>query len=170
MKIGLKFTATMIIVSMLVLGSVSITLLIQARNYIMRFSHERGMATAREYARLFGGYFVSYWYTAQTTARLLEQHGSIDAAERRYFLNRTLEGIVAGNPTIFAIWTIWEPDALDDNDAFHLARRTEGTNSAGRFAPYWYRVGGHIRVRTLNDFGLPGQDDDYYEMARRSMP
>ncbi|MCL2792556.1 MAG: methyl-accepting chemotaxis protein, partial [Spirochaetaceae bacterium] len=41
---------------------------------------------------------------------------------------------------------------------------------AGRFAPYWYRVGGHIRVRTLNDFGLPGQDDDYYEMARRSMP
>ena len=169
MKIGLKFTATMLVVSILVLSSVGITLLLQARNYIVRFSHERGMATAREYAEQFGAYFVSYWYIAQTTARLLEQHGNLAANDRRHFINRTLEGIIAGNPAIFGIWTIWEPDALDGNDALHLALGTEGTNDTGRFAPYWYRLGGHIRVQALNDFGLHGQDD-YYEAARRGIP
>ena len=168
MKIGFKLTVTMIALSLLVLGSVGVTLLVQARNYIIRFSHERAMATAKEYAELFGGYFVSQWYIAQTTARMLEQYGNIGANDRRLFMNRTLEGILASNPDVIGLWTIWEPDALDGNDALHIG--TEGTNAAGRFAPYWYRDGGQVRVRALDDFGLPGQRDDYYQVAKRGVP
>jgi len=168
MKIGYKFTFTMIALSLLVLGSVGITLLAQARYYIVRFSNERAMATAREYAETFGGYFVSYWYTAQTTARLMEQYGSIDVNARRYFLNRTLESILISNPIILGIWSIWEPNALEGNDALRLG--TEGTNAAGRFAPYWYRAGGEARVRALYDFDPYGHDDDYYQIALRSTP
>jgi len=168
MKIGYKFTLTMIALSLVVLGSVGITLLVQSRNHIIRFSHERALGTAREYAELFGNYFVSYWYIAQTTARLLEQYGNINVDDRRSFMNRTLEGILVSNPSILGVWTIWEPDALDGNDELHVG--TEGTNDAGRFAPYWYRVGGQTRVRALDDFDLPGQADDYYQRARRSIP
>ena len=168
MKIGYKFTLTMIALSLLVLGSVGLTLLGRARNYIITFSHERALATAREYAELFGSYFVSYWYIAQTTARLLEQYEAIDANTRRPFINRTLRGILESNSGILGIWTIWEPDALDGNDLQHLG--TEGVNHAGRFAPYWYRVGDQIRSRALDDFGLPEQDDDYYLEAKRGIP
>jgi len=167
-KIGYKFTIIMIALSLLVLGSVGITLLVQARTYIVRFSHERAMTTAREYAGIFGGYFVSYWYTAQTTARLMERYQSIGVNTRRYFLNRTLEGILLSNPTILGIWSIWEPNALEGNDALRLG--TEGTNHAGRFAPNWYRIGGEIRVRALDDFDLSEDYDDYYRAAIRSSP
>ncbi|MCL2599796.1 MAG: methyl-accepting chemotaxis protein [Treponema sp.] len=165
MKIGYKFTLTMLALVMLVLCSVSGILLVQARNYINSFSHDRAMATAREYAKQFGGYFVSYWYIAQTTARLLEQYGNLDADARRPFMNRTLEGILESNPGVLGVWTIWEPNTLGDNDELHPG--TEGTNDAGRFAPYWYRVGYRTGVRALNDFGLPG---DYYEAAKRNSP
>ena len=168
MKIGYKFTITMIALSLLVLGSVGITLLAQARAHIVGFSHESAKATAREYAETFAGYFVSYLYTAQTTARLMERYESIDVNTRRYFMNRTLEGILLNSPTILGIWTIWEPDALEGNDAPRIG--TEGSNEAGRFAPYWYRVDGGARVRALNDFDLPGEQDDYYRAAMRSTP
>jgi len=166
-KIGYKFTFTMIAISLLVLGSVGITLLAQARTYIVRFSHERAMTTAREYAGIFGGYFVSYWYTAQTTASLMERYESIDVNARRYFLNRTLEGVLLNNPSILGIWSIWESDALEGDDAPHLG--TEGTNATGRFAPYWYRIYGEARVRAINDFELPGQYEDYYRTAIRGV-
>jgi len=168
MKIGFKLTVTMIALSLLVLGSVGGTLLVQARNYITRFSQERAVATAKEYAELFGGYFVSQWYTAQTTARMLEQYGNIGVNDRRSFLNRTLEGILECNPDVIGLWTIWEPDVLDGSGVPHIG--TEGTNDAGRFAPYWYREGEQLKVRALNDFAIPGQRDDYYQAARHGIP
>jgi len=168
MKIRAKLTASMVALGLLVLGLVGVTLLVQARSYIVSFSHDRAEATAREYAKLFGGEIVSYWYIAQTTARLMEQYGSIGADSRRPFINRVLEGILASEPNILGIWTIWEPDALEGNDA--LFAGVEGTNAAGRFAPFWYREGGQARVRALSDFGMPWQTEDYYQAALRSSP
>ena len=168
MKIGFKLTLTMTVLSLMVLGSVSITLLSQARYYITTFSHERAMTTAREYAKLFGNYFASYWYVAQTTARLFEQYANISPDDRRPFINSTLEGLLRSNPAIMGIWTIWEPDALEGNDALRLG--TQGTNDAGRFAPHWYRMGMNVGVRVLDNFELPGQGEDYYQLAKRSIP
>ena len=167
MKIGFKLTLTMVVLSLLVLGSVGITMLVQARNYIIRFSHESALSVANEYAEAFGGFFSSYWYLAQTTARVVEQYHNIDINARRFFLNRTFEGLLASNPGVSAIWSLWEPDAVDGNDILHIG--TEGTNATGRFAPYWYRAAGEIRVRAL-DAEILAQQDDYYRMAMRTSP
>jgi len=161
MRLGFKFTATMIALSLAVVGAVGFSLLRQASGYVNRLSHDRAMATAREYAEMFGHYFAAYWHTAQTTARLFEQYAAIPEAARRPFINRTLEGILESNPDIFGIWTIWEPDALDGGDAMHLALGTEGTNSAGRFAPYLYRSGGQTRLRAIDGAGGAWQGGHY---------
>ena len=168
MKIRFKLTLSMIMLSLLILGSVGITLLVQARSHIVRFSHESAMATANEYAKLFGGHIVSYWYLAQTTARLMEQYANIDVNTRRHFFNRTLEGILASNPDVLGLWSIWEPNALDGADALHIG--TEGTNNDGRFAPYWYRANGQVRLRVLDGIGQPGQANDNYQRALRGIP
>jgi len=168
MKIGVKLTVTMITISLLVLVSVGVTLLVQSRNYITEFSDEGAVATAKEYAAEFRNTFSSYWYTAETTAFILEEYEAIGLENRRRFLNKTLEHILQKYPNILGIWSIWEPDVLEGDDMLYLG--TEGTNDAGRFAPYWYRIGNQTRVQTLNNFELPGQRNDYYQTAKQNIP
>ena len=168
MKIGFKLTVGMIALGLAVMGSVGVTMLLQARYFIVTFSHERATSTAREYAELFGAQFMSYWYVAQTTARLMEQYGNISADGRRAFLNRTLEGILTANPDILGLWTVWEPGALDGSDA--LFAGTEGSCPAGRFAPYWHREGGRIALRIVEGFDSPGPAGEPYRAALRGAP
>jgi len=165
MKIGFKFTIAMAGISFLVMGFVGIIILTQARSNIVGAFYAEAMATTTGYAELFGGVFASKWHVAQTTARMLEQYGSMAADSRRPFINRSLEGIVAGNPDILAVWTMWELDALEGGDVLRLG--TEGAGAGGRFAPYWYRAAGEIRMRVLDEFGLPGL---HYPAARISVP
>ena len=153
MKIRLKLTLSMIALSLLVFGSVGVTLLVQARGYIMSFSHERAMATAREYAQMFGGRIMSYWHVAQTTARLMEQYGNVDAADRRDFVNRTLEDILLDSPGVAAIWAVWEPGMPEG------AAAPDGM----LFAPFVYRSGYDTGLR---DFGPAGRAQAYLASAR----
>ncbi|MCL2193029.1 MAG: ATP-binding protein [Treponema sp.] len=165
MKIGFKLAIAIAGFSLLVLGSVGITMFTQARSNILGSFYAEAMATANEYAELFGGFLSQKWHVAQTAARMLEQYGSMAADSRRPFINRALEGIVTGNPDILAVWTMWELDALEGNDA--LRTGTEGAGAGGRFAPYWYSVAGEARLRVLDEFGLPGL---HYPAARMSVP
>jgi len=165
MKIGFKLTIAMAGISFLVMGSVGIIMLTQARSNIVGSFYAEAMATTKEYAELFGGIFASKWHVAQTTARMLEQYGSMAADSRRPFINRSLEGIVAGNPDVLGVWTMWELDALEGSDVLRLG--TEGAGAGGRFAPYWYRADGEIRMRVLDEFSLPGL---HYPVARISVP
>ena len=165
MKFGFKLAIAIAGFSMLVLGSVGITMFTQARSNILGSFYAEAMATANEYAELFGGFLSHKWHVAQTTARVLEQYGSMAADSRRPFINRALEGIVTGNPDILAVWTMWELDALEGNDGLRVG--TEGAGAGGRFAPYWYTVAGQARLRVLDEFGLPGL---HYPAARISVP
>jgi len=165
MKIGFKLAIAIAGISLLVLGSVGITMLTQARANILGAFYAEAMATSKEYAELFGGLLSQKWHVAQTAARMLEQYGSMTADSRRPFINRALTGIVAGNPDVLGVWTMWELDALEGNDALRMG--TEGAGTGGRFVPYWYRAGGDVRLRTLDEFSLPGL---HYPAARMSVP
>jgi len=165
MKIGFKLAIAIAGISLLVLGSVGITMLTQARANILGSFYAEAMATSKEYAELFGGFLSQKWHVAQTAARMLEQYGSMAPDSRRPFINRALAGIVAGNPDILGVWTMWELDALEGNDALRVG--TAGANAAGRFVPYWYRASGDVRMRILDEFSLPGL---HYPAARMSVP
>jgi methyl-accepting chemotaxis protein len=163
LKIGIKLTIVMIVLSLIGVGVVGVTLLFQAQKNITSLAHDRAVATAQEYAGEIQNFFATYWFTAQTMAQVMEDYENIDAPLRRPLFNSMIESVIERNSDISGIWCIWEPDALEGDDQLYLG--TPGTNDAGRFAPYWYREENVIETYPLDDFDLPTQDD-YYTLSK----
>ena len=167
MKIGYRITVIFIFLSLTIIGAVGITLLVQAMGDIKELAEDAAVSVSRDYAGQLESFFSPYWYIADTAAEFMEQYESIPAYLRRPLFNRFIQSIVENNPEISGIWCIWEPNALEGNDQLYLG--TEGTNEDGRFATYWYRdEDNNIQQESLDDFELPGEDDDYYQTAKRS--
>ncbi|MCL2556952.1 MAG: methyl-accepting chemotaxis protein [Treponema sp.] len=104
MKIGYKFVITLVALSLLVLGSVGGTLLIQARNHLTTLAHEKAVATAKEYSELLGSYFTSYWYAAQTVARILDGYSGADDDSSLFPAEALLDGLIENYPGILGAW------------------------------------------------------------------
>jgi methyl-accepting chemotaxis protein len=166
MKIGMKLTVVMIVLSLFIMGAVGTTLLFQAQSNITALAHDQAVTTTHEYAGKIETLFSAYWYTAQTMVRLMERYQDIAPSMRRPVFNMMIKSVLEENhPQMFGIWCIWEPDALEGNDQLYL--ETEGTNEAGRFAPYWYYEESEVETYALEDFEIPGEDD-YYQIAKRA--
>jgi methyl-accepting chemotaxis protein len=166
MKIGFKLTLAMIILSFFIIGAVGISLLLQARKNITSFAHDKAVSMTKDYAEEIENFFTTYWYTAQTAAKVMGDYKNIDIQSRRSYFSNIVRTLVENDTSIGGIWCIWEPDALDGNDRLFIG--TEYTNDDGRFAPYWYRDDDdEVVLEALNDFELPDEDDDYYRMTKR---
>lgn len=101
----------------------------------------------------------------RTTAHLFEGiKNSVDAPQRSD-LNGMLKQVLERNPKFIGVWTCWEPNALDGNDAAFAS--TEGHDSTGRFIPYWNRGTGKTIVEPLIEYDQPGAGD-YYLLTQRS--
>ncbi|EXJ15909.1 methyl-accepting chemotaxis protein [Imhoffiella purpurea] len=90
---------------------------------------------------------------------------AIAPEERRDYFNRLLSIYLKGRPELLGVWTVWEPDAFDGEDARHAG--TDGHDATGRFIPYWYRDAQTIQMEPLKGYETPG-DGDYYLLARDS--
>lgn len=80
-------------------------------------------------------------------------------------MNAMLKNTLSENPDLLGMWTIWEPNALDENDSIYI--NTEGHDGTGRFIPYWYWSGGSVHNEPCASYDVPG-DGDYYLLARNS--
>jgi methyl-accepting chemotaxis protein len=166
MKIGFKLTLAMIVLSFFIIGAVGVSLLLQARVNITSLAHDKAVSMTEDYAAEIEAFFTSYWYTAQTAARVMEDYKNIDLQSRRPFFSNMIRKLVENDNSIGGIWCIWEPNALEGNDQLFLG--TEYTNDNGRFAPYWYRdEDDEVMLEALDDFEQPDEDDDYYRMTKR---
>ena len=77
-----------------------------------------------------------------------------------------LKEVITSDRGILALWTCWEPDAFDGNDAAHV-RINEYHDDTGRFVPYLFRDGSSIVIEPLVDYDDP-VDGLYYQGARNS--
>jgi len=168
MKIGIKLTLAMVILSVFIMCAVGITLITVSTSHITNLAHEMASSIAKEYSDEVKNFFTNpFWYTAQSLARVFEQYESINENIRRTVLNNIIKGVVESETSIAGIWVIFEPDALEGNDQLYLG--TEGTNDNGRFAAYWFRETPDSKVEfyALNDFELPDQEEDcYYTLGK----
>jgi len=168
MKIGVKLTIAMIVLSVFIMSSVGITLITVSGSHITELEHEKAVSIANEYSAEIQAFFTNpFWSTARVLANICEQYESIDINSRRPILNTMIQGIVEKEKTIAGIWCIWEPNALEGDDQLFLG--TDGTNDNGRFAPYWFRETpyGDVEMYALNDFEIPGEEEDcYYTLGK----
>jgi methyl-accepting chemotaxis protein len=106
-----------------------------------------------------GLWLESYFSIARSLAQSMEAHEEIAAPERRFFYNILLEQMARANPEVTAVWTCWEPNALDGLDARYA--NTPGTDKTGRFVSYWARTPGGVRLDALVDYTVSGPGDFY---------
>jgi len=165
MKISIKLTAIMFVLSLFSIGTVSVVLLTRSRSAISDLTKKYATTIAKESSLEISKFLETYWSTAETTSQILKQYQSMIVANRRRFFNIILRGLVEENPELIGVWSIWEPNTLEGNDREYIG--TAGTNPDGRFASYWYRTSSGIQNIPLVDFDV-GAAGDCYFLARDS--
>lgn len=99
---------------------------------------------------------------AQSFAVLADRQDANTPAElRRDQLNAVLRHVLETNPSLNGTYSAWEPDALDGNDARFANNANMGSDSTGRFLPYWSRgSNGNIAMEPLTGYDDRGTNDE----------
>jgi methyl-accepting chemotaxis protein len=91
---------------------------------------------------------------------------SVSSVAPRTRIIEVMTRFLNANDSILAVWTAWEPDALDGLDA-EYANADAYHDETGRYVPYVYRSGGQIITEPLRNYDDP-IDGLYYQGAKTS--
>lgn len=84
--------------------------------------------------------------------------------EGRIVINNLLKALLESEPNVLGIWTGWEPNAFDRLDAKFID--SEGSDSTGRFLPYFYRDKNQISLTNIEFYEDPVKGE-YYQLAKK---
>ncbi|KLU66922.1 sporulation kinase E [Desulfosporosinus acididurans] len=124
--------------------------------------------SAEESAEENGTYVKANLDFAMDTARTLSytfQQVRLTHHPDRVVMGRILAKVLQDNPQFTAVWTLWEPNALDGMDADY--KNKPGYDGTGRFIPYYSNQNGKIHLEPLVNYGTPGAGD-YYLIPKRT--
>ncbi|MDR3192402.1 MAG: methyl-accepting chemotaxis protein [Treponema sp.] len=155
MKLKLRLTLiTLILLTVAVLG-VSVVLLIRARDLQTQsaFSHLEEL-TGR-YSITMQNRYENYLSAAKTVANIMDSYRGVPAEERRIRYDNTLLSIMESNPNFMGMFSIWKPDAIDGRDADYI--NDPGTDSTGRYMPWYTRGSGTLEKRSLSEYDYYGE-------------
>ncbi|MGL1930981.1 MAG: methyl-accepting chemotaxis protein [Desulfotalea sp.] len=128
-----------------------------------KLSQEQALITAEETAYHYSGQVQAELEVgmdaARTLAQCFEGLKKTDGVAAREAMNNMLIQVLKKNPNFIGIWTVWEPNALDNLDSQYINKK--GHDATGRFIPYWNRGSGQIIVEPLADYATPGAGDYY---------
>jgi methyl-accepting chemotaxis protein len=105
---------------------------------------------------------------AMSSARALAwsfQSMKVTSQANRTLADSMLIKTLNENPEFVGTWTLWEPNAFDNEDKKHIYDK--GHDLTGRYIPYWNRGNGSVQLEPLLDYEKPGAGD-YYLLAKNS--
>jgi len=97
-------------------------------------------------------------HEAVTTLAAMRAHGVTD----RSLYDQTLRASLIANPEVLGLWSGWEPEALDGQDAAYAG--AAGYDGSGRFIPYWNRATGNITRDALEGY----DEAAYYVLPKQN--
>ncbi len=97
--------------------------------------------------------------TAKAAAAAIE-NVFIDGGKRDFVVEILENAVRNSGDSVLGLWTCWEPDAFDGNDAKYI---NDGIyhDSTGRFVPYVYRNQSKLVVEPLADYADPTKGEYY---------
>lgn len=159
-RMGVSITAVILVV-------LTIMIALQVRqmaNYSRHEAFSKAEEVAHRYANQVAGTLNDALVAARTVAQTFEGL-KLAWVDDRSFYNGILNQILTANTNFLAVWSCWEPDALDSKDK-DFAGKT-GHDETGRFIPLWARAAdGKIQLEQLTAYTQAGAGD-YYQQARK---
>lgn len=159
-----KMAAQILLVAVLALFVSVLYVGYKARASARQQAEEAAVEVARHWATV----IQADMQVAMDTARSLAQ-AMAGMKEKgippRYVINGMLKNVLEEYPNFVAVWTCWEPNALDDRDKDFAS--AVGHDTTGRFIPYWNRLGGNIEVRPLEEYDTQ-ELGDYYQIPLKT--
>jgi methyl-accepting chemotaxis protein len=141
------------------------TVLTTSRNQIMTLTTSELTNLAKNEAADVQLWLDVHFGAARSLAQSMEAYEEIDPAQRRFFYNLMLKQSAASNHEVAAVWTCWEPNALDGMDASYA--NTAGTDETGRFISYWARTPDGPKLENVKGYMTSGAGD-FYQIPLRS--
>ena len=166
MKLRLRMATRILlpVLALLALGYTALLLSIssitgdQARNSAEALNE----AYAARYAGEVSTRLEKSFALAHTMAESFSALKESGVSDRRVF-NALLAQQLRSNPEILAIWTVWEPQALDGQDSRYVG--APGHDETGRFIPTWTRdASGEPQLLPAIDYANPGEEGQYYSV------
>ncbi len=123
-------------------------------------------ASAHSAAQQVQSQLAATFTVVQTLANTLEVAKASGTPMSREQLDATLKNVLGHHGEWLALYSGWEPDALDGRDAEHVNKGPQD-DATGRFMSYWNRASGSIAVEPLVDYEKAGAND-WYDLPRRT--
>jgi methyl-accepting chemotaxis protein len=159
MKIGQKLIIMIIAVALSGIGILLVTIDNMSQRQILELVDSELENLGRNEAAEINAWMDINFSIARSVARAMEAYEDIEPAQRRFFYNLLLKAQVEGNSDIAAVWTCWEPNALDGMDAQYA--NTQGTDETGRFISYWAQTRDGYKLLPVMDYEVSGPGDFY---------
>jgi methyl-accepting chemotaxis protein len=135
------------------------TILNSAQKQITLLVNNEVKNLAKNEAGKIESWMESYFGVARSLAQSMEAYERIEPEERRFFYDILLRQLAEANPEITAVWSCWEPNALDGLDTRYA--NTPGTDGTGRFISCWVWAKEGVKVEALVNYDVSGQGDFY---------
>jgi methyl-accepting chemotaxis protein len=94
--------------------------------------------------------YENYYYVAKSMADIMDSYKDVPVEERRERYDTMLSGVMGSNPEFLGMFSIWDVDAIDGNDAAYAD--TQGTDASGRYMPLFTRRRGQVEKRPLTEY------------------
>ncbi|MDR1618573.1 MAG: methyl-accepting chemotaxis protein [Treponema sp.] len=159
MKLGNKLIIMIIALTLSGIGILLGTILNIAHKQITALVNNEVENLGDYEANKVGTWMETCFGVARALARSMEAYEQIEPSRRRFFFNILLKQQAEANSAISAVWTCWEPNALDGLDAQYAG--TEGTDGTGRFISYWSRTKDGVKLNKTENYDVSGSGDFY---------
>ncbi|MDR0583933.1 MAG: methyl-accepting chemotaxis protein, partial [Treponema sp.] len=150
LKVRLMLITSALLVA--VVAAVSVVLLLQARSLQTEAAFSNLEELTGRYSIMMQNRYENYLSVAKTLADIMNSFKHVPAEERRARYDNTILSVMESNPNFMGMFSAWKPNALDGRDADFIG--DAGSDSTGRYMPWFSRNQGDLEKRSLLDYAL----------------
>jgi len=151
MKIGLKLVLIMSLVNLISIGGLTISALMFSSSGIVNMAdHNAENVTAVTAGSIKAFLEVPMDEIRSFVMVMTHMEETIPAAQRRDIVNLMLRALVTERNDYVGIWAVFDPNTLDGLDSANI--NSPGSDSRGKFVPYWTNDRGKIELTLLTNY------------------
>jgi methyl-accepting chemotaxis protein len=146
MKNKIKLSIMIIIIITVVGGGIALIQLSHSTSIAKDLAREKTMFMARQNALVLDFKIDGYIKVLQSLSSIMNFYENLPPETRRRDYENTMESVFEDTPEFVRLFTVWEPNAIDNMDARFTGRT--GSTPAGQFAFALTRENGKIERQT----------------------